>query len=112
MRRKHEKMSKKREYEKKKRDYENKKLFKIQKGKKPENITKNAHCNAKNVSQQVAQYKNVFFPELYSLFWFYKFLAIQISGARIDPELEVRFFVLVYKNPPPDAGNEEDEGDD
>ena len=54
-------MSKKRECEKKKRDYENKKLFKIQKGKKPENITKNAHCNAKNVSQQVAQYKNVFF---------------------------------------------------
>ena len=53
-----------------------------------------------------------FFPELYSLFWFYKFLAIQISGARIDPELEVRFFVLVYKNPPPDAGNEEDEGND
>ena len=58
---KKEKMSKKREYEKKKRDYENKKLFKIQKGKKPENITKNAHCNAKNVSQQVAQYKNVVF---------------------------------------------------
>ena len=56
--------------------------------------------------------KMFFFPELYSLFWFYKFLAIQISGARIDPELEVRFFVLVYIHPPPDAGNEEDEGDD
>ena len=89
------------------------KIFsRFKKVKKNENITKNAHCNAKNFSQQVAQYKNVFFPELYSLFWFYKFLAIQISGARIDPELEVRFFVLVYIHPPPDAGNEEDEGDD
>ena len=33
----------------------------FKKVKKNENITKNAHCNAKNFSQQVAQYKNVFF---------------------------------------------------
>ena len=38
------------------------KIFsRFKKVKKNENITKNAHCNAKNFSQQVAQYKNVFF---------------------------------------------------
>ena len=115
MRRKNEKMSKKREYEKKKRDYENKKLFKIQKGKKTR-ILQKMHIATPKISLNKLHSIKMFFSSgiVFTLLILQDFSNPDYwcknrSGTRV-PILCATYTSSIH--PPPDACNEEDEGDD